>query len=232
MNQASNARTAAPTELAAPWQRRRSLPDSLLAELGRALQVLDGSIAHGRPYPVPASVTDDDALSPQDVRHAAGLMRVNHVGEICAQALYRGQALWCDDAQVQDVMLHAAEEEVDHLAWCRQRLDELHSRASVLNPLWYTGSFGLGLLAGRAGRAWNLGFMAETERQVEQHLTGHLQALPEADQRSRRVITQMRDDEIGHRTTAELHGGVPLPAPVRAAMRCMSRVMTTTAYRL
>lgn len=232
MNQASSARTAGPAGLAAPWRRQRNLPDSLLAELGRALQVLDGSIAHERPYPVTAGMSDEAPLEGQEARHAAGLMRVNHVGEVCAQALYRGQALCCEDASVRDVMLHAAEEEVDHLAWCRQRLDELHSRPSVLNPLWYIGSFGLGLLAGRAGKAWNLGFMAETERQVEEHLTGHLQALPAADQRSRRVITQMRDDEIGHRTTAEVHGAAPLPAPVRMAMRFMSRVMTTTAYRL
>jgi ubiquinone biosynthesis monooxygenase Coq7 len=214
------------------WRRRLSPLDRLCAEAGRALQVLDGSVARGRPYPAGPALGGDAPLSDAEARHAAGLMRVNHVGEICAQALYRGQALLCPDESVRDVMLHAAAEEVDHLSWCRQRLDELHSRPSLLNPLWYLGSFGLGLLASRAGRAYNLGFMAETERQVEEHLNGHLRALPVQDARSRQVVTQMRDDEIGHRTTAEDHGGAPLPAAVRGAMRFMSRVMTTTAYRL
>ena len=214
------------------WQRRVGWTDRLLAEAGRALNVLDGSVSHARPYPAGAALGAEPALSEAESRHAAGLMRVNHVGEICAQALYRGQALLCRDSAVREVMLHAAEEEVDHLAWCRQRLDELHSRPSLLNPLWYAGSFGLGLMASRAGGVRNLGFMAETERQVEDHLNGHLTALPAQDVRSRQVVTQMRDDEIGHRTTAERHGAVPLPSPIRMAMRCMSRVMTLTAYRL
>lgn len=214
------------------WQRRAGWVDRLLAEAGRALNVLDGSIPHARPYPAGPALGADPALSEADSRHAAGLMRVNHVGEICAQALYRGQALLCRDSAVRQVMLQAAEEEVDHLAWCRQRLDELHSRPSLLNPLWYAGSFGLGLVASRAGGPRNLGFMAETERQVEEHLNGHLSALPAQDMRSRQVVTRMRDDEIGHRTTAERHGAVPLSSPVRMAMRCMSRVMTVTAYRV
>lgn len=217
----------------AAWRRRMTWVDRLLAEAGRALQVLDGSVTHQRPYPAGPAMGAEAPLSDSEARHAAGLMRVNHVGEICAQALYRGQALWCRDEAVRKVMLHAAEEEADHLAWCHQRLEELHSRPSVLNPLWYAGAFGLGLVASRAGRARNLGFMAETERQVEEHLDGHLQhALPAQDERSRKVVTQMRDDEIGHRRTAENHGAARLPAPVRLAMRGMSRVMTTTAYRL
>ncbi|MFA7436674.1 2-polyprenyl-3-methyl-6-methoxy-1,4-benzoquinone monooxygenase [Castellaniella sp.] len=221
-----------PAPAAPAWARRHSPVDRLLAELGRALQVLDGTIPHARPNPAGAPSADDPVLSIPEARHAAGLMRVNHVGEICAQALYRAQAMLCRDRGVRDVLLQAAEEEVDHLAWCRERLDELNSRPSVFNPLWYLGSFGLGLVASRAGIPYNLGFMAETERQVEEHLNGHLASLPEHDTRSRRIVTQMRDDEIGHRSTAERHGGVPLPAPVRGAMRLMSRVMTTTAYRL
>ena len=214
------------------WRRRESRVDRLLAEAGRALQVLDGSVSRNRPYPAGDGAADGTALSAPEVRHAAGLMRVNHVGEVCAQALYRGQALLCRDESVREVFLHAAEEEVDHLSWCRQRLGELHSRTSILNPLWYVGSFGLGVLASRVGKARNLGFMAETERQVEEHLNGHLESLPAHDTRSRLVVTQMRDDEIGHRATAERHGAVPLPAPARLAMRCMSRLMTVTAYRL
>lgn len=214
------------------WQRRPGLLDALLTEAGRALQVLDGSIAHDRPYPAGPVQADDPELSDTEARHAAGLMRVNHVGEICAQALYRGQALLCQDERIRGVLLQAAAEEVDHLAWCRQRLDELHNRPSLLNPLWYAGSFGLGLVASRAGIPYNLGFMAETERQVEEHLNKHLDALPVQDRRSRQVVTQMRDDEIVHRTTAEDHGAAPLPTLVRGAMRLMSRIMTTTAYRV
>ena len=224
--------TGADRRMAPAWRRRTGRLDAILAEAGRALRVLDGSVSHERPNPAGPVTAADPALSDAESRHAAGLMRVNHVGEICAQALYRGQALHCRDAAVRQVLLHAAEEEVDHLAWCRQRLDELRSRPSLLNPLWYAGAFGLGLAASRAGIPYNLGFMAETERQVEEHLDGHLNALPAQDQRSRRIVTQMRDDEIGHRTTAEHHGAAPLPAPVRGAMRLMSRIMTTTAYRV
>ncbi len=209
--------------------------DQILAEFGHALQVLDGNIQAGRPNPAgPLSVQEPSApgLDAQERTHAAGLMRVNHVGEICAQALYRGQAAVCRDAAIQAVLLQAAAEEVDHLSWCRERLDELSSRPSVFNPLWYLGSFSLGLLAGRAGVRHNLGFMAETERQVEEHLNSHLERLPAQDRRSRAIVAQMRDDEIGHRNTAEDHGASRLPLPVRLAMRAMSRVMTTTAYRL
>lgn len=216
--------------------RRTSRLDGLLAELGRAIQVLDGSVSSGRPNPagphLPDGTEPPESLTPAESRHVAGLMRVNHVGEICAQALYRGQALFCRDAAIQDVLLHAATEEVDHLVWCRQRLDELRSRPSILNPLWYLGSFSLGVVASRAGVPYNLGFMAETERQVEEHLEGHLTDLPPQDVRSRQIVTQMRDDEIGHRTTAEDHGARALPSPVRVLMRAMSRVMTVTAYRI
>lgn len=215
---------------------RRSNPlEALLAEVGKALQVLDGSAQAGRPNPAgphPLNATEEESLSPAEKRHAAGLMRVNHVGEICAQALYRGQAMFCEDESIRKLLYKAAAEEVDHLVWCRERLDELESRPSILNPLWYLGSFSLGAIASRAGIPRNLGFMAETERQVEQHLDGHLESLPPQDVRSRRIVGQMRDDEIQHRTTAEKHGAVPLPAPVKLAMRFMSKVMTTTAYRI
>lgn len=215
------------------FSRRMGTLDRILSELGRAAQVLDGSVRAGRPNPAgkpPVQAAGD--LSPQEQKHAAGLMRVNHVGEICAQALYRGQALFCRDAAIQGVLHKAAAEEVDHLVWCKERLDELGSRPSLLNPFWYAGSFGLGVLAGRAGVAKNLGFMAETERQVEQHLDRHLRDLPPLDQRSRDVVTQMRNDEINHRNTAESRGAEILRLPIRLAMRAMSKVMTTTAYRI
>jgi len=214
---------------------RRSSPlEDILAEVGKALQVLDGSAQAGRPNPAgpkPLNAKGEN-LNAAEQRHAAGLMRVNHVGEICAQALYRGQALFCRDAAIREVLYKAADEEVDHLVWCNERLQELNSRPSVLNPLWYLGSFSLGAIASRAGVPYNLGFMAETERQVEQHLDSHLEQLPPQDDRSRRIVEQMRDDEIQHRTTAENHGAAPLPGPVKLAMRLMSKVMTTTAYRL
>ena len=214
--------------------RRPGFFDGLLSEAGRALQVLSGSAHAGRANPAgrPDPVGGAGALTEDEQRHAAGLMRVNHVGEICAQALYRGQALFCKDPAVRQVFENAAAEEVDHLVWCRDRLVELQSRPSYLNPLWYAGSFSLGMLASRAGIARNLGFMAETESQVEKHLEGHLQKLPHNDVRSRKIVEQMRDDEIAHRNTAENRGAENRPAPLRFAMKCMSKVMTTTAYRV
>ncbi|NLC37545.1 MAG: 2-polyprenyl-3-methyl-6-methoxy-1,4-benzoquinone monooxygenase [Alcaligenaceae bacterium] len=216
---------------------RRSNPlEDLLTEFGRALQVLDGSAQAGRPNPAgpkPLNALEEQgALSPAEQQHAAGLMRINHVGEICAQALYRGQAMFCRDATIRDVLYEAAAEEVDHLVWCNERLQELNNRPSILNPLWYLGSFSLGAVASRAGIPYNLGFMAETERQVEQHLDSHLEQLPPQDERSRAIVEQMRIDEIEHRTTAENHGAVPLPAPIKLGMRLMSKVMTTIAYRI
>jgi ubiquinone biosynthesis monooxygenase Coq7 len=214
-----------------------SLLDKVLAEVGRAVQILDGSVHATRPNPAgkaPLAAGQDgaEAMSPAEQAHAAGLMRVNHVGEICAQALYRGQATFCRDASIQEVFRNAASEEVDHLVWCRERLTELQSRPSLLNPLWYAGSFALGAVASKAGRERNLGFMAETEKQVEQHLDRHLTQLPASDERSRKILTQMRDDEIGHRTTAENNGARHLAKPTRSLMKCMSRIMTTTAYRI
>jgi len=214
-----------------PFSRRRGPLDALFGEVDRALRVLTGVATASRPNPAEAP-EPQPPLTEQEKRHAAGLMRVNHVGEVCAQALYRGQAAVCRDEPVRKLLLEAAVEEVDHLVWCAQRLEELGSRPSLLNPIWYAGSFTLGVLASYAGVPRNLGFMAETERQVEEHLDSHLQKLPETDQRSREIVSKMKDDEARHRTSAEDAGGVPLPAPVRGAMRAMSRVMTTTAYRI
>lgn len=221
--------------------RRLGFLDALLTESNRALQVLTGVAAASRPNPadarpeqqpaIDAAATDETReLTPTETRHAAGLMRVNHVGEICAQALYRGQASVCPNPATRNLLLDAANEEVDHLAWLNDRLRELNSRPSLLNPLWYAGSFALGVAAARAGEPYNLGFMAETEKQVGEHLDSHLRKLPEHDVRSRKIVEQMSRDEAGHRQKAEEGGGVPLPLPVRLAMRGMSRVMTTTAY--
>ncbi len=210
--------------------RRQPGPlDALLAEADRALRVLSGSASAGRPYPATAQEAPQ-AMTAQEKRHAAGLMRVNHVGEVCAQALYRGQASVCREPAPRALLLNAAAEEVDHLVWCNQRLTELGSRPSLLNPLWYAGSFALGVMASVAGVPRNLGFMAETERQVEAHLEEHLRTLPVQDERSRQIVQKMKDDEAQHRASAEQAGGVPLPAPVKTAMRAMSKVMTSTAY--
>lgn len=211
---------------------RISVLDQLLAEIGHAIKVLDGTVEHDRPNPAGEPDINDPVLNAQEIKHAAGLMRVNHVGEICAQALYRGQALMCKDENIRKLLLQASAEEVDHLAWCRDRLNELNNKASIFNPLWYLGSLGLGVIASKAGVPYNLGFMAETEKQVEQHLNSHLDSLPEQDTRSRKIVTQMRDDEIVHRTTAEDNGAVNLPVPVKFAMKFMSKIMTTTAYRV
>jgi len=209
--------------------RRTSPLDALLAEADRALRVLSNSATAGRPYPA-KSEEAPNAMSAQEKRHAAGLMRVNHVGEVCAQALYRGQASVCREPAPRALLLNAASEEVDHLVWCNERLTELGSRPSLLNPVWYAGSFALGVLASYAGVPRNLGFMAETERQVEAHLEEHLRTLPVQDERSREIVRKMKDDEAEHRASAERAGGVPLPGPVKAAMQAMSKVMTTTAY--
>jgi ubiquinone biosynthesis monooxygenase Coq7 len=165
-----------------------------------------------------------------DAQVSAGLMRVNHTGEICAQALYSGQALFARDAGVRMALHTAAAEERDHLAWCRARLDELGSRPSLLDPFWYAGSFGLGIVSGLAGDRWSMGFLAETEAQVERHLEGHLDRLPLSDQRSRAVVEQMKVDESRHGEAGRALGGADLPLPVKAAMRLASRVMTRTAY--
>ena len=173
---------------------------------------------------------DETVLSPADKRKAAALMRVNHVGEVCAQALYSAQAMTTRDPALKAHFEHAAREESDHLAWTQGRLAELGGRPSLLNPLWYAGAFGLGLVAARLGDRASLGFLVETERQVEAHLQGHLLELPLADHASRAIVAQMKEDEAAHAALAVRAGGVELPAPVRGLMKAASRVMTTVAH--
>ncbi len=201
--------------------------DALLVVADNALRTLSGASRAARPSPT----TDLPmaALSAPERLLSGALMRVNHVGEVCAQALYHAQALGTADAALKRQFEAAAREETDHLAWTRQRLDELGARPSLLNPLWYAGAFGIGLLAARASDAVSLGFVVETERQVEHHLDGHLQALPDADHVSRAIVAQMKDDESRHAIDAERAGAQQLPAPVRWVMRAAAKVMTTTA---
>jgi 3-demethoxyubiquinol 3-hydroxylase len=180
--------------------------------------------------PVPGTELPEVELDDSEKRQSSALMRVNHVGEICAQALYQGQALTARNREVQHTLERAAREETEHLAWTERRIAELSGRKSLLNPLWYGGSFAIGAFAGMLGDKWNLGFLAETERQVEAHLGGHLKRLPHHDQKSRAIVAQMQIDEAGHATTAVAHGGVDLPVPVKLAMKLGSKVMTQTAY--
>jgi ubiquinone biosynthesis monooxygenase Coq7 len=203
---------------------RHSPLDHLLIAADEALRSLFGVTAASRPSPARA------LPEAGDVRLSAGLMRVNHTGEICAQALYSGQALFARDPAVRAALQVAAAEERDHLSWCRQRLGELGSRPSLLDPLWYAGSFGFGIASGLAGDRWSMGFLAETEKQVERHLQGHLERLPPEDARSRAVVDQMRLDEIRHGLAGNALGARELPLAVKAAMRIASRVMTRTAY--
>lgn len=201
-------------------------PDRLLIPLDRALRTLFAPASGARP--LPGEDLEEGELSDAQRHESAALMRINHVGEVCAQALYEGQALVAREPRIRDLLARAAGEETDHLAWTQHRLDELGGRKSVLEPLFYAGSFALGAAAGLVGDRWNLGFLAETERQVEQHLDAHLERVPEQDARSRAVLSQMKADEIGHAVNARREGGVDLPLPVRVAMRLASRVMTST----
>jgi ubiquinone biosynthesis monooxygenase Coq7 len=204
--------------------------DKLIAEFDRALRAVAGVANAARPSP--AEEKPETELDPRERGHAAALMRVNHVGEICAQALYQGQALTARNPRIKAALAQAAGEEEDHLAWSIERIRELGGRPSLLNPLWYAGSFAIGALAGALGDRWNLAFLAETERQVEEHLTGHLDALPSADERTRAVVAAMRADEAKHGGTARTLGAAELPEPLKFAMRFASKVMTTVAYRL
>jgi ubiquinone biosynthesis monooxygenase Coq7 len=208
--------------------RSLSFLDRLTAAADRALRTLAAPPAASRPGPAGPAVEPD--LTDDERREAAALMRVNHVGEVCAQALYDAQALATRDPALRALFERAASEESDHLAWTRSRIEALGGRTSLLNPLWYGGAFAIGLVAARAGDRVSLGFMAETERQVEQHLEGHLDRLPAGDQLSRAVIEQMKDDEVHHAESAIDHGGVALPLPARWAMRLAAKVMTTTAH--
>lgn len=204
--------------------------DHLLTEAQRALDTVFGNPPAARPNP--GLDTPDVVLDPAERRHAAGLMRINHVGEVCAQGLYFGQAAVAHDPSTRAHLLAAAQEETDHLSWCADRLRELDSRPSRFNALWYAGSYTIGTLAGLRGDGWNLGFVVETERQVEAHLDEHLQTLPEADQRSREILKVMKIDEARHAEHAEHAGARILPQPIPAAMALASKVMKGIAYRL
>jgi ubiquinone biosynthesis monooxygenase Coq7 len=204
--------------------RRYTPVDHLLMAADQALRSLSGTAAPARPSP--AGAARPESASPV----SAGLMRVNHTGEVCAQALYSGQSLFARDPLVRAALTAAASEERDHLAWCRARLAELGSRPSYLDPFWYAASFGIGVASGIAGDRWSMGFLAETEEQVERHLEGHLDLLPRDDARSRAVVEQMRDDEQRHGRTGRELGARELPLAVKAVMRLASRIMTRTAY--
>lgn len=202
--------------------------DTLIIEFDKALRAVLAQTRSVRP--VPGDGLPEGELSDAEKRNTAALMRVNHCGEICAQALYQGQALASGDPAIRDALRHAADEETEHLAWTERRIRELGGRKSLLNPVWYGGSLAIGVLAGRLGDAWNLGFLAETERQVEAHLAGHLQRLPQTDRKSWAILEQMKADEIEHARTAVRLGAQELPMPVKLAMRLASGVMTRTAY--
>ena len=211
-----------------------SLVDQALACADNALRTLSGTYTAARRSPAAPAPdgSDADGLPPEQRRLSAALMRVNHVGEVCAQALYSAQGLATEDKRLKQHFDAAARDEFDHLAWTRQRLQQLGDRPSLLNPLWYAGAFGIGLLAGRLGQGVSLGFLAETEQQVGQHLQSHLQRLPEADKASRAIVRQMLDDETRHAADARQAGGVELPAPVKLAMRLAAKVMTRTAHHV
>ena len=205
--------------------------DRLIIEFDTALRSVVGGANAQRPTPDSEQSTKS-VLDAQERKHAAGLMRVNHVGEVCAQALYQSQKLVARNPQIQEMLSHSGQEEMDHLAWCETRLQELGSHTSYLNPFWYAGSFAIGLAAGLAGDKWSLGFVAETEKQVENHLESHLEKLPLEDHRSRAIVEQMRVDEIEHGQAAVQAGGVVLPEPIQKMMQAMSKVMTKTAYKI
>jgi ubiquinone biosynthesis monooxygenase Coq7 len=214
--------------------------DELITEFDRGVRTLAGVGRAARPTPVPdisaastlGEITEPTELTPAEKLHSAGLMRVNHVGEVCAQALYQAQKLATRSDKLKQAFDRAAREEQDHLAWTAARLEQLNSRPSLLNPLWYAGALGMGLVAGRLGDRISLGFMAETERQVEQHLAGHLDKLPQADLESRAIVKQMRIDESAHARSAAEAGGANLPLPIRGLMRAAAKIMTRTAYHI
>jgi ubiquinone biosynthesis monooxygenase Coq7 len=206
------------------------LPDCLIIQFDRALRAVAGIHRAGRPSP--GERVPEPALEEAERAHAAALMRVNHVGEVCAQALYQGQSLTARNAENREALERAAHEEQDHLAWSEERIRELGGRLSLLNPLWYAGALVLGAAAGAAGDRWNLAFLAETERQVEEHLGGHLERLSPADHRTRAIVEAMRADEARHRASAIALGAAEMPEPAKLAMRAMAKLMTTLAYRV
>lgn len=204
--------------------------DKLIIEFDKGLKTLTASAHSVRPHP--DKNVKEAELSAEEKRHALGLMRVNHCGEVCAQALYNGQSLTAKNPQIVDALQQASKEETEHLAWCEKRIHELGGHTSLLNPVWYAGSFTLGAIAGAIGDKWNLGFLAETEHQVGAHLEKHLHELPASDEKSRAILEQMKTDEAQHADTAIGLGGAELPAPIKAAMKQMSKVMTSTTYYL
>ncbi|MBF0256246.1 MAG: 2-polyprenyl-3-methyl-6-methoxy-1,4-benzoquinone monooxygenase [Gammaproteobacteria bacterium] len=211
--------------------RQLSPADQLLVSLDNALRTVFGK-PQVTERPNPAARLDDVEMSEEQRRHAARLMRINHTGEVCAQALYQGQSLTARLPRVRQSMERAAQEENDHLEWCERRLQELDDRKSLLNPLFYAGSFVIGAAAGIAGDKWSLGFVAETEKQVSAHLDEHLRQLPPQDQKGKAILEQMREDEMHHATTALEAGGAPLPLPIRLGMKLTSKLMTKSVYYL
>jgi len=204
--------------------------DDLIVEFDKGLRTL---LVPARTIrPLPGKNLAEAEMGEEEKRLAAALMRVNHSGEICAQALYQGQALTARKPEIQQALKQAANEENEHLNWCESRIHDLGGRKSLLNPAWYAGSLAIGALAGALGDKWNLGFLAETERQVVRHLEGHMQRLPERDEKSHAVVEQMKEDESRHATTALEHGGAELPAPVRLAMKLSAKMMTATTFRI
>jgi len=212
--------------------------DRLIIEFDKGLRTLAAEAHSVRKHPAVggekagADASTNTPLDGADKKLAAALMRVNHCGEVCAQALYNGQSLTSRNPETVAALRQASQEETEHLAWCERRISELGGRKSLLNPVWYAGSFTLGAVAGALGDKWNLGFLAETERQVAKHLESHLQKLPEGDFKSRAILEQMHADETQHAETAEKNGGAQLPQPVKSAMRLASKVMTGTSYYL
>ncbi len=211
--------------------RSYSLIDRFLGGLDQALRTVLGPPPHAQ-RANPATAKPEHELNAEERAHVGGLMRINHTGEVCAQALYQGQALTARLPNVREKMEQAAEEENDHLAWTAERIREMGTHTSYLNPLWYAGSFAIGALAGAIGDKWSLGFVAETERQVVAHLTGHLERLPAQDEKSRAILEQMKEDEAHHATVAIEAGAAELPPPVKDLMRLSAKIMTTVVYRL
>lgn len=204
--------------------------DKLIIGLDKALRVISGVASASRQSP--AAHAADGSLTASERRHSAGLMRVNHVGEVCAQALYDAQGRFAGNATMRQQFTQAGREEEDHLAWTAQRLSELGSGTSILNPLWYAGAYLFGAVVARSGDARSLGFVVETERQVEAHLASHLKSLPAQDEKSRAIVEQMRTDELAHGAAAQDLGAVETPVPIKKAMRAVAKIMTTTAYYL
>lgn len=204
--------------------------DNIIIEFDKGLRTVLAEAQTVRPFP--DRDKSENPLTPEEKRHAAALMRINHSGEVCAQALYNGQALTARNPATEAALREASQEETEHLAWCEKRIHELGSHKSLLNPFWYAGSFALGALAGALGDKWNLGFLAETEHQVGKHIESHLQRLPANDEKSRAVLEKMKIDEDKHANTALEHGGAPLPLPVKLAMQLTSKIMTHTTYRI